>query len=391
MKYGSSQVNRLPPYLFSVFQQKKKELEARGMDIIDLGIGAPDLPTPPFIIERLIEEAKKPENHKYSPYGGCAEFKQAVASFYKRHYNVELDPDTEVHALIGSKEGIAHLIQAVLDPGDYVLLPDPGYPVYQSAVHLAYGVASPFKLVEEHGYIPQFKQIRASELNRAKLMLLNYPSNPTGATVEIGVFAEAVDFAQKNKLALIHDAAYDLVTFSTYKSPSILQVPGAKEVAVEFGSLSKSFNMAGWRLGYVVGNKDLIQALAVVKSNTDTSQFLAIQKAGAEALQSDLTAVKENNRIYYDRMKLMVNALQEMGLTAGEPRGTFFVWAKVPASFTSQSFAEKLLEEAGVIVTPGNAFGAGGEGYVRISLSTPVHRLREAVKRMKKMNGGGAP
>ncbi|WP_235001579.1 aminotransferase class I/II-fold pyridoxal phosphate-dependent enzyme [Halobacillus sp. Marseille-P3879] len=391
MKYGSSQVNRLPPYLFSVFQQKKKELEARGMDIIDLGIGAPDLPTPPFIIERLIEEAKKPENHKYSPYGGCAEFKQAVASFYKRHYNVELDPDTEVHALIGSKEGIAHLIQAVLDPGDYVLLPDPGYPVYQSAVHLAYGVASPFKLVEEHGYIPQFKQIRASELNRAKLMLLNYPSNPTGATVEIGVFTEAVDFARKNKLSLIHDAAYDLVTFSTYKSPSILQVPGAKEVAVEFGSLSKSFNMAGWRLGYVVGNKDLIQALAVVKSNTDTSQFLAIQKAGAEALQSDLTAVKENNRIYYDRMKLMVNALQEMGLTAGEPRGTFFVWAKVPASFTSQSFAEKLLEEAGVIVTPGNAFGAGGEGYVRISLSTPVHRLREAVKRMKKMNGGGAP
>nr|WP_256521731.1 aminotransferase class I/II-fold pyridoxal phosphate-dependent enzyme [Halobacillus sp. A5] len=381
----------MPPYLFSVFHQKKKELQEKGIDIIDLGIGAPDLPTPDFIINRLINESRKPDNHKYSPYGGCLEFKQAVAGFYKKHYKVEVDPETEVQALIGSKEGIAHLILAVLNPGDKVLIPDPGYPVYQSAVHLAHGTGVPLPLNSEKHYVPQFDHFKEDELKQVKLMLLNYPGNPTGATVERETFKEALDFASRYNILTAHDAAYDLVTFKDYQAPSILQIPGAKEAAVEFGSLSKSFNMTGWRMGYVVGNKDLIQALSIVKSNIDTSQFPAIQKAGAEALNSDLSTVKENNAVYYSRMKYMMAALKELGIEADEPRGTFFIWAKIPEGFTSRAFTEKVLEEAGVILTPGTAFGKLGEGYVRISLSVAMPRLEEAVLRLKKMNGGGSP
>ncbi|MFG6149199.1 aminotransferase class I/II-fold pyridoxal phosphate-dependent enzyme [Halobacillus sp. B23F22_1] len=385
MHYGSRQVNSLPPYLFSVFQQKKKKLQEQGIDVIDLGIGAPDLPTPPFIIDRLVEEAGKPANHKYSPYSGCLEYKQAVAHFYKKHYSVTLDPETEVHALIGSKEGIAHFLSAILDPGDGVLVPDPGYPVYQSAIHLAYGKVLPLPLHEKKGYVPQFEKVKAADWEQAKLMLLNYPSNPTGGTVERNTFAEAVSLAKKHNLCVAHDAAYDLVTFKDYKAPSVLQVAGAKEVAVEFGSLSKSFNMTGWRIGYVVGNRDLIRALSIVKSNMDTSQFLAIQKAGAAALYSDFSSIKANNEIYQERMKEMIPALKQMGIEAAEPRGTFFIWAKIPHGETSRTFSEKVLEKAGVIVTPGTAFGSRGEGYIRISLSVPTERLREAVQRLKKI------
>ncbi|WP_173916775.1 aminotransferase class I/II-fold pyridoxal phosphate-dependent enzyme [Halobacillus sp. Marseille-Q1614] len=390
MKYGSKQVNSLPPYLFSVFHQKKKKLQEKGVDVIDLGIGAPDLPTPSFIIQRLSEEARKPSNHKYSPYGGCSEFRQAVASFYKRHYDVSLDPDTEVLALIGSKEGIAHMISAVLDPGDGVLVPDPGYPVYQSAIHLAYGSMIPLPLDEAKGYVPQFDELSDFELADAKLMLLNYPSNPTGGTVDLNAFKEAVEFARRHQLLVVQDAAYDLVTFGGYKAPSILQVPGAKDISVEFGSLSKSFNMTGWRIGYVVGNKELIQALSIVKSNMDTSQFLAIQKAAAAALTSDFSTVKANNAVYEERMGKLLPALEEIGMKAARPKGTFFLWAKVPDGYTSQSFSQKILEEAGVILTPGTAFGAGGEGYVRLSLSVPSARLEEAACRMRKIMKGGS-
>ncbi|KHE67133.1 aminotransferase class I/II-fold pyridoxal phosphate-dependent enzyme, partial [Halobacillus sp. BBL2006] len=345
---------------------------------------------PSFIIKRLTEEANKPENHKYSPYGGCQEFREAVASFYQKNYQVDLNPDTEVLTLIGSKEGIAHLIHAVINPGDGVLLPDPGYPVYQSAVHLAHGHSVPFPLNETKGYVPDFEKIPVHDLERAKLMLLNYPNNPTGATVELDTFIEAVEFAKNNQLCIAHDAAYDLVTFRGYESPSLLQVPGAKEIGVEFGSLSKSFNMTGWRIGYVVGNKELIRSLTIVKSNTDTSQFLAIQKAGATALTSDFTSVNQNNEIYQKRMEFVLSALQELGMEAERTKGTFFLWAKVPAGYTSQGFAEFVLEKAGVILTPGTAFGQRGEGYIRISLSVPTTRLNEAVDRMKNMKRGGA-
>ncbi|WP_281975735.1 aminotransferase class I/II-fold pyridoxal phosphate-dependent enzyme [Halobacillus litoralis] len=389
MSKGSKQVSSLPAYLFSIFHKKKVALEAQGVDVIDLGIGAPDLPTPSFIIDRLAKEARDPENHRYSPYGGCREFKLAVVDFYQKHYRVELDADSEVLALIGSKEGIAHLISAVIDPGDGVLTPDPGYPVYQSAIHLAHGTGVNFPLDEANGYTPRLEKISERDIRRSKLMLLNYPNNPTGATVELDTFEKAVLFSKTHHLSLVHDAAYDLVTFRDYQAPSLLQVQGAKDVAVEFGSLSKSFNMTGWRIGYVVGNRDLIKALSIVKSNMDTSQFLPIQKAAATALNSDFVAVKENNRVYEDRLDMMMKALQEMNIEADKPRGTFFIWAKVPGGHTSQAFAEKMLSEAGVIITPGNAFGSKGEGYFRISLSVPKERLHEAVIRMKKVMKGG--
>ena len=390
MGFLSKRVNSLPPYLFSVFEKKKRELQLQGIDVIDLGIGSPDLPTPEFVVNCMAEEIKKPENHRYSPYPGTVEYRQAVARFYKRWYDVDLDPDTEVLMLIGSKEGIANMITAVCDPGDAVLIPDPGYPVYQTAVHLAGGESIHFPLDAARGYTPAFDQMDPDSLKRAKLMFLNYPGNPTAATAELQTFADAVEFAGKHDLGVIHDAAYSLVTFGEYKAPSILQVPGSKDRSVEFGSLSKSFNMTGWRIGYAVGNRDMIRALSVVKSNTDTGQFLPIQKAAAAALDSDFAAVKHNNAVYAERLEVMLEALEAIGIKAERPRGTFFIWAPVPAGLSSARFAERMLEEAGIIITPGHAFGPSGEGYFRISLSVHTERLREAAERMKSFRTEGA-
>lgn len=381
----ADRVKSLPAYVFSEFQRKKAELEKEGVDVIDLGIGAPDLPTPDFVYERLVLEAKNPDNHRYSPYSGCSEFKEAVAAFYKKQYAVDLDPDTEVLALIGSKEGIVNLFQAVLNPGDAVFVPDPGYPVYQKGVLLAGGESILLPLNEEKGYIPEFSRISKRNKQRAKLLMLNYPSNPLGATVELNTFREAATFSKNNKILLASDAAYNLITFDGYKAPSVLQVPDAKDYAVEFGSLSKSFNMAGWRIGYVVGNKHVIQALATLKSNIDSSQFLAVQKAAATALKSDLSAVKEHNAIYQERMEKLYTALNELGISTEKTRGTIFLWAKVPTGFTANSFANKLLEEAGVIVTPGTAFGPSGEGYIRIALTVSKERLDEVVRRLREL------
>ncbi|PKR84949.1 LL-diaminopimelate aminotransferase [Heyndrickxia camelliae] len=383
MPFVSKRVQGIPPYLFSVIDEKKKRLQAKGMDIIDLGIGAPDLPTPDFIVKRLTKELADPLNFKYSGYAGCQEFREAVAAFYKNYYEVDLDPNTEVLTLIGSKEGIAHIIPAMIDPGDVVLIPDPGYPVYRTAAYLSGGECIDLPLIPDQNYRPDYKQVSDQHKEQAKLMFLNYPGNPTAATVGIDVLEEAVRFAKDHEIGIVHDAAYNLVTFDGYKAPSILQVPGAKDVAVEFGSLSKSFNMTGWRIGYVVGNKEIIRALSIVKSNTDTSQFLPIQKAAAEALTSDYSTVDQNNRIYQERREKMVEALQKIGIAVEKPRGSFFIWAPVPKGYSSQGFAEKLLEEAGVVITPGNAFGPSGEGYFRISLTVPSERLTEAVERIK--------
>lgn len=389
MSIASKKVSTLPPYLFAEFQKKKEELQAKGVDVIDLGIGSPDLPTPEFIINSLIEEAKKTENHRYSPYDGCSEFKKAVAHFYQENYNVTLDPETEVLALIGSKEGLAHLMTAILDPGDGVLLPDPGYPVYSTAVHLAGAHFHPLPLQVDKGYIPDFNNIASDIVEQTKLMVLNYPGNPTAATVDIDVFDETIQFAKRNNLLVAHDSAYNLVTFDGYKAPSILQVSGAKNYAVEFGSLSKNFNMTGWRIGYLVGNKDIVQALSVLKSNLDSSQFLAIQKAAATALTSDLSTVKESSAIFAKRREKLVYALRDMGLEVEMPRGTIFIWVKVPDSFTSMSFANLVLEKAGIIVTPGSAFGSKGEGYVRIALSITTERIAEVIERLKQLDFKG--
>lgn len=386
MTFVSDKVRTLPPYLFAAFQKKKQALEAQGVDVIDLGIGAPDLPAPDFVVEKLAEEAKDAANHRYSTYSGSAEFKEAVADFYKKHYDVDLDPNTEVLALIGSKEGIAHLIQAAINPGDVVLVPDPGYPVYRTGVHLAGGESVDLPLDPGNGYVPLYDKVSPTDLKRARMLFLNYPSNPTAATVHLSTFLEAITFAEKNNLLLAHDAAYDLITFNGYKAPSVMQVPNALDHAVEFGSLSKSFNMTGWRIGYVVGNKEMIQALAALKSNIDTCQFLPIQKAAATALTSDLSSVKANCIVYTERMEKLHAALQELGLFAEKPKGTIFIWARIPAGYSSIAFADKLLDEAGVIVTPGTAFGPSGEGFIRISLSVTTKRLDEVIYRLKKLN-----
>lgn len=382
MEFVSRKVNNLPPYLFSKIQEKKEALQAKGMDVIDLGIGAPDLPTPTFIIDKLIREMKIPANHRYSSYSGCREFREAVVHFYKQRYGVTLHPDEEVLTLIGSKEGIANLVQTVINPGDYVLVPDPGYPVYRTAVHLANGITVDLPLDAENGYVPIYSKLTAEQKEKAKLMFLNYPSNPTTATIQINTLLEAVTFAKENNMLVVNDMAYDLVTFADYESPSILQVPHAKDRAIEFGSLSKSFNMTGWRIGYVVGNKDVIQALATLKSNIDTSQFLPIQKAAADALKSDFSHVKQHAAIFERRMEKLYQALHELGIRVDKPRGTIFLWAKVPNSYTSIAFTDKLLEEAGIVVTPGNAFGPSGEGYIRISLSVSEDRLDEVIRRL---------
>ncbi|WP_188455171.1 LL-diaminopimelate aminotransferase [Virgibacillus oceani] len=386
MTFASDKIKSLPPYLFAEFQKKKKALEANGVDVIDLGIGAPDLPAPNFVIEKLAEEAKKSANHRYSNYSGCLEFREAVAEFYKSHYNVDLDPNTEVLTLIGSKEGIANLIQAVINPGDSVLVPDPGYPVYRNGVHLAGGESVRLPLDTENGYIPLYNEVSDEALEKAKLMFLNYPSNPTSATVHLNTFLEAITMAEQYNIVLAHDAAYDLVTFDGYKAPSVMQAPNAKDVAVEFGSLSKSFNMTGWRIGYIVGNKEIIRALSTLKSNIDTSQFLPIQKAAAAALRSDFSAVVANNKVYEERMEKLHTALNEAGIYSEKPKGTIFLWARVPKGFSSLSFSNKMLDEAGIIVTPGSAFGKSGEGFIRISLSVKSDRLDEVAKRIKAMD-----
>lgn len=386
MSFVSNKVKDLPPYLFSEFQRKKKELQEQGVDVIDLGIGAPDLPTPQFIIDTLNEEAKKAENHRYSPFGGCDEYKEAVAHFYKDEYGVDLDPTKEILTLIGSKEGLVNMFQSVLNPGESVLVPNPGYPAYRTGIHIAGGKVVDLPLDTNNGYVPLYDRLKQEDIDQAKLMLLNYPGNPTAATVEIDTFEEAVAFAKENNILLAHDAAYDLVAFDDYKSPSVLQVDGAKDIAIEFGSLSKSFNMTGWRIGYVVGNAEVVQAIATLKSNVDSCQFLPIQKAAAVALKSNRSHVREHSEIFKNRMEKLHAAFTELGIQADKPRGTIFLWAQVPEKYTSIEFANVLLEEAGVIVTPGSLFGDVGEGFFRVALTVSSERLDEVISRLQQLN-----
>nr|WP_218843254.1 LL-diaminopimelate aminotransferase [Sporosarcina sp. JAI121] len=377
-------MGQIPPYLFAEINKKKAAMIESGIDIIDLGIGDPDLPTPSHIVEKLMEEVQNPNNFKYPSFVGCVEFRQAVADFYARHYGVDLDPETEVLALIGSKEGIAHLIPTLIDPGDYVLIPDPSYPVYRMATLLANGQYYHMPLLKENNFEPDFSIIPPEIIERSKLMFLNYPGNPTAATVDIEFFKKAVDFARRYNIPIAHDSAYNMVTFSTYKAPSILEVEGSKDISVEFGSFSKTYNMTGLRIGYVVGNKQIIKALSVLKSNTDTGQFTPIQKAAAFALNSDQSCVENHNNIYKERMAAMLEGLESIGIKVDPPNASFFIWAPVPEGYTSTEFVTNVLEQTGVILTPGNAFGPSGEGYFRISLSVPNGRLYEAINRIKR-------
>ncbi|MBP1931259.1 LL-diaminopimelate aminotransferase [Ammoniphilus resinae] len=383
VSFKSKRLEQIPPYLFAQINKKKAELIKSGINVIDLGIGDPDLPTPKHIVEKLVEEMNNPANFRYPDYSGCREFREAVADFYRRQYQVELDPETEVLALIGSKEGIAHLIPAMIDPEDFVLIPDPSYSVYRMATLLANGKPHMMPLKEENNFQPVFDDIPEDVLKRAKLMFLNYPGNPTAATVDLPFFQQAVTFAREHQVPIAHDSAYNMVTFDGYKAPSILQVKGAKDIAVEFGSLSKTYNMTGWRIGYVVGNREMLKSLSIVKGNTDTGQFIPIQKAAAFALQSNQTCIATHNLIYQERMEAVLRALQTIGIVANQPKASFFIWASVPKGFTSADFVNRILEQTGVIVTPGTAFGPNGEGYFRISLSVPTQQLNEAIDRIK--------
>jgi LL-diaminopimelate aminotransferase len=383
VNYQSDRIGQIPPYLFAEINKKKAAMMKAGIDIIDLGIGDPDLPTPQHIVEKMVEEMQNPKNLKYPSFIGCEEFRQAVADFYARQYGVNLDPETEVLALIGSKEGIAHLIPTLIDPGDYVLIPDPSYPVYRMATLLANGQYYNMPLTKENNFEPDFNAIPNGIVERSKLMFLNYPGNPTAATVDLEFFNQAVAFAKKNKIPIAHDSAYNMVTFDSYKAPSILQIEGAKDITVEFGSLSKTYNMTGFRIGYVVGNRDIIKALSVLKSNTDTGQFTPIQKAAAFALNGDQSCVTTHNQIYKGRMMAMLEGLKSIGVRVDPPKGSFFIWAPVPSGYTSTAFVTSVLEQTSVILTPGNAFGPSGEGYFRLSLSVPNERLYEAVDRIK--------
>ncbi len=377
-------IEKVPPYLFADIDRKRRAAVARGVDVISLGIGDPDLPTPEFIVDRLVREARDPSTHRYPPYEGTAAFREAVASYYAGRFGVELDPEREVIALIGSKEGLAHLVWAFVDPGDAALVSDPGYPVYGIHTLLAGGEVVPIPLLPERGFLPDLAAVKPDTARRAKMMFLCYPNNPTAGTADPDFFEEAVEFARRNDILLVHDSAYAEVTFGGYQAPSVLQAPGAKEIAVEFGSLSKPFNMTGWRLGYAVGNREAIAALGIVKTNTDSGQFEAIQRAGVEALTSPASRgfIQKMRDIYQRRRDVAVRTLTGLGCPVPVPRGSFYVWAPVPAGYTSASFAEAVLDKAGVIVTPGSAYGRRGEGYFRVSLTLSDGRLEEAFQRL---------
>lgn len=376
-------LNHLAPYLFAQIDAKRDALVAQGIDVISLGIGDPDMPTPSHIVDALIKAAQNPANHQYPDYAGSLAYREACADWMRDRFGVTLDPKTEVLALIGSKEGIAHLHTAFVNPGDYVLAPSIGYPVYSGGATLQSANTYFMPMTAENGFLADFEQVPEDILKRAKIMFLGYPNNPTGAIATEEYFDKAIDFCIRHDLLLAHDNAYCEIGFDGYRAPSILERPRAMECCIEFFSLSKAYNMTGWRIGFAAGNPYAIEALGTVKNNLDSGQFGAIQDAAIVALRSSQDCIDEMNAIYMRRRDAIVEALQAIGLECNTPQATIYVWAKVPNGYTSAEFAEKLLEQAHVIVTPGSGYGPDGEGYIRISLTTPDDRLLEAVDRIK--------
>ena len=379
----AERLKKLPPYLFKEIDRKKAEVRARGVDIIDLGIGDPDLPTPPHIIEALKKAAEDPATHRYPSYSGMGDFKEAVAKWYQERFGVELDPDTEVISLIGSKEGIAHFPLAFVNPGDVALVPAPAYPVYNIATMFAGGESYFMPLLSENRFLPDLNAIPDKITSRARIMFINYPNNPTSAVADLDFFRKVVEFARDNNILVCHDAAYTEMAFDGYRPPSFLAADGAKEVGIEFHSLSKTYNMTGWRIGFAVGNREAIDGLGAIKSNIDSGVFQAVQMAGIAAIRGDQSCVRNMVQVYSRRRDLMVKGLQDVGFEVESPRATFYLWIKVPEGYTSSELTERLLEDAGLVVTPGNGFGEPGEGYFRIALTQKRERLAEAVQRLK--------
>jgi LL-diaminopimelate aminotransferase len=379
----TERLGRIPAYVFAELERKLAEKKAAGVDVISLGIGDPDTPTFPHIVRAMQRAVEDPSTHQYPSNRGRKEFREAVAAFYGKRFGVELDPETQVMPAIGGKECIYHLNFAFLDQGDVALAADPGYPVYTGGPLLAGAEPVLMPLVPERGFVPDLGAIPAGKLDRARLMFLNYPNNPTGAVVPDGFFAEAIAFAREHDVLVVHDNAYSELTFDGYVAPSFLAEPGAMDVGVEVFSLSKSYNMTGWRCGAIVGNAEAIAHYWKLKTNVDSGLFEAVQLAGTEALNASQGPVREMAEIYSHRRDLVIGALREIGIDIEPPKGTIYVWAPVPAGHTSASFAEEVLEQAGVVVSPGSAYGPNGEGFFRISLTVPDDRLTEAVERMR--------
>ncbi len=377
----SERLTKLPPYLFAEIDSMKKKKLSEGVKVIDFGIGDPDLPTPGHIVEAMKKAVEKIERQKYPSYEGMYEFRQAVSEFYMRRKKVKLDPEKEVISLIGSKEGIAHLPLAFLNPGDVVLVPDPGYPVYHAGTILAGGIPYHFPLKDENEFQPDFESIPDEIVKKAKIIFLNYPNNPTAAIIKKEKIKEAIDFCIDNKIILAHDAAYSEITFDDYKAPSFLEFDRAFEVTIEFNSLSKTYNMTGWRIGFACGNSEILKGLLKVKTNIDSGVFEAIQEAAIAALRGSDEVIEKNCKIFAERRDVLVKGLKEAGFEVKKPKATFYVWCKV--GMKSIEFVKMMLNKTGVLCTPGIGFGEYGEGYVRFALTKSVSEVEEAIKRIK--------
>ncbi len=383
----AKRIENLAPYLFVGISRKIAEKRARGEDVISFAIGDPDIPTPRSIIERLCQAAQDPANHRYPESAGLPQLRQAISSWYQRRFGLSFDPDKEVLPLIGSKEGIGHIALCFIDPGDLALVTDPGYPVYSIGTMFAGGECHFLPLTEDNDFLPDLDQVPAEVAQRAKLLWINYPNNPTAAVADLDFFERVVAFAKRHDLVVCHDAPYTEVAFDGYRPPSFLQAPGARDVGVEFHSLSKSYNMTGWRIGMVVGNEEIVGALTRVKSNLDSGIPQAIQYAAIEALLGDQDCIAEHNAIYQRRRDLVVKTLAKIGLRTKPPKASLYVWARIPEGYTSLDFCTKMLDETSVVVTPGSGYGKNGEGYIRLSLTTPDDRLEEGLSRMERWGG----
>ncbi|PXF61971.1 MAG: LL-diaminopimelate aminotransferase [Candidatus Methanogaster sp.] len=378
----AKRLTALPPYLFAAIDEAKENAIKHGVDVIDLGVGDPDLPPPAHIIDALCASAHDPKRHQYPSYAGMLTFREAAAEWYKKTFNITLDPGSEVLALIGSKEGLAHIPLAFVNPGDVVLVPDPAYPVYKIGTLFAGGVPYTMPLLAEAGFLPNLDAIPADVADKAKLIFLNYPNNPTAAVADLSFFKEVVDFASEHDIIVVHDNPYSEITFGKYRAPSLLSAPGAMDVGIEMHSLSKTYNMTGWRIGIACGNAEIISGLGAVKTNIDSGVFEPVQEAAITALTGPQDCISDMRKIYTERRDLMIAGLRTLGIDAVPPEATFYIWTPVPDGYTSLSFSAMLLEKIGIVATPGVGFGECGEGYVRFSLTSSTERIAEAVDRM---------
>ena len=380
---NSNRIKNLPPYLFAEIDRMINEAKADGMDVINFGIGDPDQPTPENIVNKMKEAIQDPTTHSYPSYEGLAEFRTAVSRRYEKRFEVDLDPETEVVSLIGSKEGIAHLPLCYINPGDSALVPDPGYPVYKTSILLADGKPIMMPLLEENNFLPDLDNINEEDAEKAKIMYLNYPNNPTGAMASFEFFEKVIDFAKKYNIIIAHDAAYTDIYLDEEVPHSILEVEGAKDVAIEFNSLSKPYNMTGWRIGWACGKEDVIESLGRLKTNIDSGIFEAIQYAGIEALYNSEDSIEEVTNLYRERRDLLVEGLSELGWEVKPNKASFYLWIDVPEDIDSSEFSKKLFKKTGVFFTPGVGWGDHGENYLRIALTVEIERIKEALQRIE--------